>query len=255
MRQLNITLAKKMGALIVLLLISLCLPAKAQTNDEGFRRCLIGTWIGDESEKTFHDDGTVTGILHPANDSDKVVTFKSSWRVENGRLISEVVETSDSGVLASGTAFADKIVSITASDFVSQQNNGKYDLRKRVTPTPPDCAIGAQVQMNDVDLASKIIGTWVIDYDDGAHMEKTYRPDSTSSGVIVDKTAEGQQQIHFVSHWEVKDGYFLGEVLSSDDGSVPVGARYRDKIITVTDQEFVTLEEGSRQVTVKHRIQ
>lgn len=239
---------------MVCFLVHVCSPANAQANDEGFRRCLIGSWIAAGFEKTFHDDGTATGALHLGGDPEKIVTFKSLWRVENGQVKGQVLESSDPDTLRPGTVFSDRIVSIKGTDFVFRNESGQYELRTRTTPPSPDCVADDQTKTNDVDVAAKIVGTWVAEYPDGVQMEKTYRPDATSSGTIIEKTLDGEHRTNFESRWQVKNGYFLGEVLTSDNPGL-IGGKYTDKIITVTDQEFITIEDGAYEVTVKHRKQ
>jgi hypothetical protein len=102
----------------------------------------------------------------------------------------------------------------------------------------------------DAEMTARIVGTWI--NDDGS-MEKTYRADNTSEGSLV-LGPHPEDRIYFTSKWEVKNGFFNGEVLStSDPDSVPVGFKYADKILTVTNRRFVILEEGMTEPTVKHR--
>src|SRR5579864_5813131 len=105
----------------------------------------------------------------------------------------------------------------------------------------------------DQEMNARIIGTWVLD--DGPlslyYMEKTYSPDGTSAGFILNR--QTGKRIDFTSRWEIKNGYFTGQVLTSTDPALLVGATFSDKIIKLTDKHFVMIEEGSGRLTFKHR--
>ena len=80
-----------------------------------FAQRLLGTWVGEEIEKTFHVDGTATGFLHsPGAEEENRVTFKSLWRVENGFLLGKVLESSYPEELPPGYEFKDKILFVNA---------------------------------------------------------------------------------------------------------------------------------------------
>lgn len=105
----------------------------------------------------------------------------------------------------------------------------------------------------DAEMAAKIVGTWIADADGMlAYMEKTYRPDGTSEGFLLDETAG--RRVAFTSSWKINNGYLNGEVLTSTDPEgLPVGAKYSDKIVKVTNKRFVTIPEGYEVETVKRR--
>src|SRR2546430_7200454 len=76
----------------------------------------------------------------------------------------------------------------------------------------------------DAEMKTRIIGTWVLD--DGPlslyYMEKTYSPDGTAAGFVLNR--QTGKRIDFTSHWEIKNGYFTGQVVASSDPTLPVGA-------------------------------
>jgi hypothetical protein len=111
------------------------------------------------------------------------------------------------------------------------------------------------LSQSDAELRSKIIGTWKADYDNPwGHMEKTFDSDGRTSGFILFKENDEIRRVNFVSSWQVENGYLKGTVLSSDDSSsLSPGDSYTDKIISVTDREFVTIEEGCKTETRKYK--
>lgn len=106
---------------------------------------------------------------------------------------------------------------------------------------------------DDAEMRARIIGTWVLN--DGPlslyYMEKTYSPDGTSTGFVLNR--QTGKRINFTSHWEIKNGYFTGEVTTASDPAMRVGVPFLNKIIKLTDKQFVMIEEGSGRVTFKHR--
>jgi hypothetical protein len=105
----------------------------------------------------------------------------------------------------------------------------------------------------DAEMKARIIGTWVLD--DGFfslyYMEKTYSPDGTSVGFTLNR--QTGKRINFASRWEIKNGYFTGQVLTSTDPTLPAGATYSDQIIKMTDKQWVMIEQGTGRLTIKHR--
>jgi hypothetical protein len=105
----------------------------------------------------------------------------------------------------------------------------------------------------DAEMKSRIIGTWVLD--DGPfslyYMEKTYSPDGTSSGFIVNR--QTGKRIEFTSRWEIQNGHLSGEVSEASDPALVVGGSYLNKIVKMTDKRFIMIQEGTGRVTIKHR--
>lgn len=105
----------------------------------------------------------------------------------------------------------------------------------------------------DAEMDARIIGTWVMD--DGPlslyYMEKTYSSDGTAAGFVLNR--QTGKRIDFTSHWEIKNGYFTGQVVASSDPTLPVGGAYSNKIIKMTEKRFVMIQQGTGRVTIKHR--
>lgn len=112
---------------------------------------------------------------------------------------------------------------------------------------------GSLPAKTDAEIKTKIVGTWIRRANDvREYMEKTYRPDGTSKGFLFDEVTG--QRVYFTSSWEIRKGYLRGKVLTSTEPvGLPVGKKYSDKIIRVTNEEFVTIEEGLNRETIKHR--
>jgi hypothetical protein len=105
----------------------------------------------------------------------------------------------------------------------------------------------------DAEMKARIIGTWVLD--DGPlslyYMEKTYSLDGTATGFVLNR--QTGKRIDFASRWEITNGYLTGEVTSSSDPAMLVGAEYVNKIIKMTDKRFVMVQQGTGRITIKHR--
>jgi hypothetical protein len=106
---------------------------------------------------------------------------------------------------------------------------------------------------DDAEMRARIIGTWVLN--DGPlslyYMEKTYVPDGTSTGFVLNR--QTGKRINFTSRWEIKNGYFTGEVTTASDPAMRVGVPFLNKIIKLTDKQFVMIETDTGRVTFKHR--
>jgi hypothetical protein len=102
-------------------------------------------------------------------------------------------------------------------------------------------------------MNARILGTWVMD--DGPlslyYMEKTYSPDGTSSGFLLNR--QTGKRIDFTSRWAITNGCFTGQVQRSSDPALMVGGTYSNKIIKMTDQSFWMVEQGTGRLTIKHR--
>ena len=108
--------------------------------------------------------------------------------------------------------------------------------------------------VTDAEMKARIIGTWVTD--DGPfslfYMEKTYSPDGTAAGFLLNR--QTRKRINFTSRWEIRNGDFNGVVFtSSNPKALPVGGAYWNKIIKLTDNRWVMIQDGTGRVTIKHR--
>jgi len=106
----------------------------------------------------------------------------------------------------------------------------------------------------DSEMAARILGTWVLD--DGPlslyYMEKTYSADGTSAGFLLNR--QTGKRIGFTGLWQIKNGYFSGEVLTSTDPkALPIGAEYWNKMVKITDKQWVMVQQDTGRVTIKHR--
>lgn len=104
-----------------------------------------------------------------------------------------------------------------------------------------------------MEMNTLIVGTWVLD--DGPlslyYMEKTYAPDGTSTGFLLNR--QTGKRMEFTSRWQINNGRFTGQILTSSDPALPPGAAYSDQIVKMTKNRFVMIEEGTGRVTYKHR--
>jgi hypothetical protein len=114
------------------------------------------------------------------------------------------------------------------------------------------CHEGASAR-TDEEMNARIIGTWVMD--DGPlslyYMEKTYSPDGTSTGFLLNR--QTGKRIDFTSRWEIKDGFYTAQVITSSDPDLPTGASFSTQVLKMTDKQFVTIQDGTGRVTFNHR--
>lgn len=106
----------------------------------------------------------------------------------------------------------------------------------------------------DAEMAARIVGTWVLD--DGPlslyYMEKTYSPDGMSAGFLLNR--QTGKRIAFSGRWQIKNGYFSGEVLTSTDPkALPLGGAYWNQMVKITDKEWIMVQQDTGRVTIKHR--
>jgi hypothetical protein len=106
---------------------------------------------------------------------------------------------------------------------------------------------------SDSEMNVRIIGTWVVD--DGPfslyYMEKTYAPDGTATGFLLNR--QTGKRIDFTSHWQIKDGHYTGQIVTTSDPDLPAGASFSTQVLKMTDKQFVTMQDGTGRVTVSHR--
>ena len=105
----------------------------------------------------------------------------------------------------------------------------------------------------DSEMNARIVGTWVVD--DGPfslyYMEKTYAPDGTVTGFLLNR--QTGKRIDFTSRWQIKDGHYTGQVITSSDPDLPAGVSFSTQVLKMTDKQFVTIQDGTGRVTVSHR--
>ena len=105
----------------------------------------------------------------------------------------------------------------------------------------------------DAEMNARIMGTWVVD--DGPfslyYMEKTYAPDGTATGFLLNR--QTGKRIDFTSRWQIKDGHYTGQVITSSDPDLPAGSSFFTQILKMTDAQFITVQDGTGRVTVSHR--
>ena len=108
---------------------------------------------------------------------------------------------------------------------------------------------------SDSEMNARMIGTWVVDAGPFSlyYMEKTYAPDGTVTGFLLNR--QTGKRIDFTSHWQIKDGHFIGEVIRSSDPDLPAGGSFSTQVLKMTDKHFVTKQDGTGRVTVSRRKQ
>lgn len=106
---------------------------------------------------------------------------------------------------------------------------------------------------SDSEMNARIIGTWVVD--DGPfslyYMEKTYAADGTATGFLLNR--QTGKRIDFTSRWQIKDGHYSGQVITSSDADLPAGVSFSTQVLKMTDNRFITIQDGTGRVTVSHR--
>ncbi len=107
----------------------------------------------------------------------------------------------------------------------------------------------------DQTLSDNIIGTWWSRTSNG-NMAVESAEAFSKDGVLVTKGdvyVNGQlvEQYKIKSNWKINDSHSLVEITESSNPSiVPVGLTIKDKIISITEKEFVYLASDGTQHTL-----
>ena len=107
---------------VVFLFSVVALQSSGLESDDALRQRFVGTWWGEEDvglesysygEKTYRSDGTASGFIDDWSEGKRERTvFRSTWKIEDGHLISHVVFTNMPEFLPPKEDIVDKIVSI-----------------------------------------------------------------------------------------------------------------------------------------------
>jgi hypothetical protein len=108
----------------------------------------------------------------------------------------------------------------------------------------------ARADSSDEIFAQRLLGTW-----QGEGIEKTFNNDGTATGFVYLPEDPENTRTSFKSSWRVENGYLIGKVLeSSNSKALPPGDQFSDKIISVTENEFVfENQDGERQVRTRKK--
>lgn len=116
-------------------------------------------------------------------------------------------------------------------------------------------AFAANQELSDEQIRTKIVGTWLPDEELARTLtgEVTYKKDFTFAGLILMKLPDRTVPWEFAGKWKVESGKLTYEYTkSSIPDLLPVGRVSTDRIISISDKEFVSItEKGKRQVRIR----
>ncbi|HEY4283802.1 MAG TPA: hypothetical protein VGM62_12125 [Chthoniobacterales bacterium] len=100
----------------------------------------------------------------------------------------------------------------------------------------------------DDQLSAKLIGTWRF-YDPSSSSDTTFSNDGTARGTIeyYDEQGNSAFRVDFISEWKVENGQLIARVSESNKPDrLPIGSRFADTILYVSDDRFVFLSGDLR---------
>jgi hypothetical protein len=104
---------------------------------------------------------------------------------------------------------------------------------------------------SDSDFTAALIGKWgEVRRFDGQRHEQAMELNKDGSFLVTGTKSEGGATMKFAFRgvWRVQDGYFLYTTLSSDPPDFyRAGEEYKDRIVSVSDNEWVMIEESTGQ--------
>lgn len=117
------------------------------------------------------------------------------------------------------------------------------------------------MEMDDKQLAERLIGTWVTSPlgDPDMVSTATYNADGSGTEVVQLRRGEHEHHIRIDLYWSVADGVLTTRSIgSSDPARVPVGLQLKDHILFLSDDNFVSrsgaeygIGEGEQIVKVR----
>jgi len=117
----------------------------------------------------------------------------------------------------------------------------------------------SEEKLADADLQGRLIGKWgeTREIGDEVHKQMIQLNPDGSFAVSGTVTKEGaNMSFTFRGSWAVRDGYFWYKTLSSEPKDFyPSGKEYRDKILSLTNYEWVMIEESTGEKSRARRYQ
>ena len=118
-----------------------------------------------------------------------------------------------------------------------------------------------RMEINDRELAERLVGTWTTYPADNADVVSTatYSPDGTGTEVVQMRSRPGSEDIRIDIQWSIKDSVLsMKSVASSAPQFVPVGMKLNDRILSLTEDKFISqagmeygIGEGEQIVKVR----
>lgn len=123
-----------MKTAIFVLFTLLFTPAIATESDQELFDKIVGLWwnrisngdIAVEATENFNKDGTLItkGDVYASGQLIEQYQIKSTWKIENGNSLVEVIESSNTQVMPVGVKISDKIISVDEKEFVYEASDG-----------------------------------------------------------------------------------------------------------------------------------
>jgi hypothetical protein len=109
----------------------------------------------------------------------------------------------------------------------------------------------AAAPTQDAQLAKQLIGKWSEVRQIGCNCDREeqaleLRANGTFRAVGVRRNVDGSKNYSYGGEWKIQDGYFCYRVTSAEPQDFhSVGEERRDRIVSITDWEWVTVEQGT----------
>ena len=129
---------KAIIAAIMFLAVAACGATRVQSDAE-ISKALVGTWIDAPTEQepmharvTYFADGHGVQLVWPAGQPESAaIRIECTWSVTNSILILTSVKSSNTQVVPIGIVIKDRIVSISADQFVFEPAEGYGDIEQK----------------------------------------------------------------------------------------------------------------------------
>ena len=130
----------KLGIFIMVAL--LVMPVMALEEDQVLFDEIVGVWwsrvsngnIAVEATEDCRADGTIitNGDVYSDGLLVEQYQIKSTWRIEGGYSLVEVIETSNPKVVAVGTKITDRVISVDEKEFIYEAADGRKQTLTRI---------------------------------------------------------------------------------------------------------------------------
>jgi hypothetical protein len=120
----------------------LVMPVMALEEDQVLFDEIVGVWwsrvsngnIAVEATEDCRADGTIitNGDVYSDGLLVEQYQIKSTWRIEGGYSLVEVIETSNPKVVAVGTKITDRVISVDEKEFIYEAADGRKQTLTRI---------------------------------------------------------------------------------------------------------------------------
>ena len=127
---------------IFMMVALLVMPVMALEEDQVLFDEIVGVWwsrvsngnIAVEATEDCRADGTIitNGDVYSDGLLVEQYQIKSTWKIEGGYSLVEVIETSNPKVVAVGTKITDRVISVDEKEFIYEAADGRKQTLTRI---------------------------------------------------------------------------------------------------------------------------